>query len=70
MSGRTGDNPSLTVAVALCGIPMVGGQEMFPGREGADVFKMGGGKAMLKTVAGGSLWRMMEGKNIVLKILS
>ena len=29
--------------------------------------KMGGGKAMLKTVAGGSLWAMMDGKNIVLK---
>ena len=29
--------------------------------------KMGGGKAMLKTVAGGSLWAMMEGNSIVLK---
>jgi len=37
---------------------------------GADLktqIKMGGGKAMLKTVAGGSLWAMMDGKNIVLK---
>src|SRR5271170_4671709 len=29
--------------------------------------KMGHGKAMLKTVAGGSLWAMMEGSSIVLK---
>ncbi len=29
--------------------------------------KMGGGKAMLKTVAGGTLWAMMEGNAIVLK---
>lgn len=29
--------------------------------------KMGGGKAMLKTVSGGTLWAMMEGKSIVLK---
>ena len=29
--------------------------------------KMGGGKAMLKTVAGGTLWAMMEGNSIVLK---
>ena len=29
--------------------------------------KMGGGKAMLKTVAGGSLWAMMEGNMVVLK---
>ena len=28
---------------------------------------MGGGKAMFKTVAGGSLWAVMDGKNIVLK---
>ena len=37
---------------------------------GAELFKMDGGKAMLKTVAGGSLGAMMDGKNIVLKILS
>lgn len=29
--------------------------------------KAGGGKAMLKTVAGGTLWAMMEGNAIVLK---
>jgi uncharacterized surface protein with fasciclin (FAS1) repeats len=29
--------------------------------------KAGNGKAMLKTVAGGTLWAMMEGKSIVLK---
>ena len=29
--------------------------------------KMGRGKAMLKTVAGGSLWAMMQGNDIVLK---
>jgi uncharacterized surface protein with fasciclin (FAS1) repeats len=29
--------------------------------------KMGGGKAMLKTVSGGTLWVMMDGKSIVLK---
>lgn len=29
--------------------------------------KMGGGKTMLKTVAGGTLWAMMEGNSIVLK---
>ena|ERR1041384_8257739 len=29
--------------------------------------KAGGGKAMLKTVAGGSLWAMMDGNSIVLK---
>jgi uncharacterized surface protein with fasciclin (FAS1) repeats len=29
--------------------------------------KMGGGKAMLKTVSGGTLWAMMDGKAIVLK---
>ena len=29
--------------------------------------KMGGGKAMLKTVAGGTLWAMKEGNSIVLK---
>jgi len=29
--------------------------------------KMGGGKAMLKTVAGGTLWAMMDGKAIMLK---
>lgn len=29
--------------------------------------KMGGGKAMLKTVAGGTLWATMEGNSIVLK---
>ena len=29
MSGRTGDNPSLTVAVVLCGIPMVAARRCF-----------------------------------------
>jgi len=29
--------------------------------------KMGGGKAMLKTVSGGTLWAMIDGKSIVLK---
>ncbi len=29
--------------------------------------KAGGGKAMLKTVSGGTLWAMMEGNSIVLK---
>ncbi len=29
--------------------------------------KAGGGKAMLKTVAGGTLWAMMDGNSIVLK---
>jgi uncharacterized surface protein with fasciclin (FAS1) repeats len=29
--------------------------------------KMGGGKAMLKTVSGGTLWAMIDGKAIVLK---
>lgn len=29
--------------------------------------KMGGGKAMFKTVAGGTLWAMMDGNTIVLK---
>jgi len=29
--------------------------------------KVGGGKAMLKTVSGGTLWAMMEGKIVVLK---
>jgi len=29
--------------------------------------KMGGGKSMLKTVAGGTLWAMMDGKAIMLK---
>ena len=29
--------------------------------------KMGHGKAELKTVSGGSLWAMMDGKSIILK---
>jgi uncharacterized surface protein with fasciclin (FAS1) repeats len=42
-----------------------------PGRlSAADLkkqIKAGGGKAMLKTVSGGSLWAMMDGSSIVLK---
>ncbi len=29
--------------------------------------KMGGGKAMLKTLSGGTLWAMMQGNDVVVK---